>query len=147
MIRRPPRSTLFPYTTLFRSVRRGKAEGAAPTGPAHDLTLRRVRPPEQPRRTLEVAGLEGGADLRGGHRSPLDLEGRDHMGAEAQPRRERLEQRRGPPRAAPEAAGEADHDVARLEPLHEHVPHERLGLHGRDLAREGDDDGRVDARL
>src|SRR5258708_27771609 len=25
MIRRPPRSTLFPYTTLFRSQRRGKA--------------------------------------------------------------------------------------------------------------------------
>src|SRR2546429_4396598 len=24
MIRRPPRSTLFPYTTLFRSVRRGR---------------------------------------------------------------------------------------------------------------------------
>ena len=24
MIRRPPRSTLFPYTTLFRSVRQGK---------------------------------------------------------------------------------------------------------------------------
>src|SRR3712207_8485042 len=33
MIRRPPRSTLFPYTTLFRS---GKAEGAAgfPTAPS-----------------------------------------------------------------------------------------------------------------
>src|SRR5438105_6275801 len=29
MIRRPPRSTLFPYTTLFRSVR-----GAADAGPA-----------------------------------------------------------------------------------------------------------------
>src|SRR5437773_10276043 len=28
MIRRPPRSTLFPYTTLFRSRR--------PTGPGHD---------------------------------------------------------------------------------------------------------------
>src|SRR5256885_8741473 len=28
MIRRPPRSTLFPYTTLFRS-RRGAAQGAA----------------------------------------------------------------------------------------------------------------------
>src|SRR3712207_5389982 len=26
MIRRPPRSTLFPYTTLFRSVQRGEAE-------------------------------------------------------------------------------------------------------------------------
>src|SRR3712207_8757319 len=31
MIRRPPRSTLFPYTTLFRSlrVRRGRPEGRA----------------------------------------------------------------------------------------------------------------------
>src|SRR5256885_14195298 len=29
MIRRPPRSTLFPYTTLFRSGRRGQAEGDA----------------------------------------------------------------------------------------------------------------------
>src|SRR3712207_7463855 len=27
MIRRPPRSTLFPYTTLFRSVRRGELLG------------------------------------------------------------------------------------------------------------------------
>src|SRR5256885_8817053 len=26
MIRRPPRSTLFPYTTLFRSLRAGQAE-------------------------------------------------------------------------------------------------------------------------
>src|SRR3712207_9507425 len=31
MIRRPPRSTLFPYTTLFRSVAHG-----APVGPALD---------------------------------------------------------------------------------------------------------------
>src|SRR3712207_7592821 len=31
MIRRPPRSTLFPYTTLFRSVHRvGQREGARP---------------------------------------------------------------------------------------------------------------------
>jgi F0F1-type ATP synthase membrane subunit b/b' len=28
MIRRPPRSTLFPYTTLFRSVRAAAAEAA-----------------------------------------------------------------------------------------------------------------------
>src|SRR3712207_6926374 len=27
MIRRPPRSTLFPYTTLFRSARRARAPG------------------------------------------------------------------------------------------------------------------------
>src|SRR3712207_8451900 len=37
MIRRPPRSTLFPYTTLFRSVvhgphDRGELMGVAPTG-------------------------------------------------------------------------------------------------------------------
>src|SRR3712207_8593038 len=53
MIRRPPRSTLFPYTTLFRSVdtaeddvvggvvfggQAGEAEGVAPgVGPAHDV--------------------------------------------------------------------------------------------------------------
>src|SRR5437879_10650778 len=29
MIRRPPRSTLFPYTTLFRSRLRGRAAGGA----------------------------------------------------------------------------------------------------------------------
>src|SRR5688572_20099501 len=29
MIRRPPRSTLFPYTTLFRSPRAGQAAGVA----------------------------------------------------------------------------------------------------------------------
>src|SRR5436190_15530511 len=28
MIRRPPRSTLFPYTTLFRSCRRGRGGGS-----------------------------------------------------------------------------------------------------------------------
>src|SRR3712207_8203751 len=35
MIRRPPRSTLFPYTTLFRSGRgthRGEVQGIPPTG-------------------------------------------------------------------------------------------------------------------
>src|SRR3712207_8336721 len=31
MIRRPPRSTLFPYTTLFRSLRRGRVSIAAST--------------------------------------------------------------------------------------------------------------------
>src|SRR5690242_21502584 len=29
MIRRPPRSTLFPYTTLFRSEEQGRVQGAA----------------------------------------------------------------------------------------------------------------------
>src|SRR3712207_7349956 len=41
MIRRPPRSTLFPYTTLFRSARRCRlgddGAGRADAGPARDL--------------------------------------------------------------------------------------------------------------
>src|SRR5258708_18280011 len=32
MIRRPPRSTLFPYTTLFRSAARQREKGPAPQG-------------------------------------------------------------------------------------------------------------------
>src|SRR2546430_4333808 len=41
MIRRPPRSTLFPYTTLFRSVfrrRRVVGEGEGQIGPGRDGT-------------------------------------------------------------------------------------------------------------
>src|SRR3712207_8074510 len=67
MIRRPPRSTLFPYTTLFRS--RGQPGGAA-----------RQQPPPgvQPAVGLEVAqlgavpaqvGREGGEELLQGVRS------------------------------------------------------------------------------
>src|SRR3712207_7912829 len=66
MIRRPPRSTLFPYTTLFRSARpqpRCGAEDAAPgarRGPHEDLRGRdlsaragRDDPPERDRRRSE----------------------------------------------------------------------------------------------
>src|SRR2546429_7369379 len=41
MIRRPPRSTLFPYTTLFRSIPRGMALGVTqqlPEGDRHNYT-------------------------------------------------------------------------------------------------------------
>src|SRR2546429_6415392 len=49
MIRRPPRSTLFPYTTLFRSIRvaplgagRRRDEQSLPHGPALERPLRRL---------------------------------------------------------------------------------------------------------
>src|SRR5688572_31096227 len=42
MIRRPPRSTLFPYTTLFRSSRGG--DRSAPKTQRRIATLRRCRP-------------------------------------------------------------------------------------------------------
>src|SRR5260221_13310015 len=37
MIRRPPRSTLFPYTTLFRSARRSCGAGRLAQGPGTTL--------------------------------------------------------------------------------------------------------------
>src|SRR2546422_5936830 len=48
MIRRPPRSTLFPYTTLFRSAvgrsrrRSGRVPGGAVAGFDHDLVNERA---------------------------------------------------------------------------------------------------------
>src|SRR5687767_15767791 len=48
MIRRPPRSTLFPYTTLFRSrraARRGEVLFAGGTGVGPDLAAGAIRVP------------------------------------------------------------------------------------------------------
>src|SRR3712207_9208580 len=48
MIRRPPRSTLFPYTTLFRSDahrrRHGQGQGRALHGERQELARRGARP-------------------------------------------------------------------------------------------------------
>src|SRR5438445_13655895 len=38
MIRRPPRSTLFPYTTLFRSQRAHRGQPAGPAAPGQDAS-------------------------------------------------------------------------------------------------------------
>src|SRR3712207_6983882 len=43
MIRRPPRSTLFPYTTLFRSARGRARQLVHELDPARELVGRRVR--------------------------------------------------------------------------------------------------------
>src|SRR5689334_24709755 len=47
MIRRPPRSTLFPYTTLFRSPNRASAEAPSDRAPPHrrNDSARNTRPP------------------------------------------------------------------------------------------------------
>src|SRR2546422_6762443 len=39
MIRRPPRSTLFPYTTLFRSLRRAVQLGSVSASRAHGVAI------------------------------------------------------------------------------------------------------------
>src|SRR3712207_6945504 len=64
MIRRPPRSTLFPYTTLFRS------DGVADQGVVGDLEADDV--PER-HRAPEPLGLQGHhADLRAGEHVVAD---------------------------------------------------------------------------
>src|SRR2546422_11562863 len=68
MIRRPPRSTLFPYTTLFRSRNRGAtaADGADPRRGPDLLDARRILPRSSRavRNPWEGAAREG----RGGER-------------------------------------------------------------------------------
>src|SRR3712207_8118204 len=59
MIRRPPRSTLFPYTTLFRSLRAGAGAGAR-------------RPAVRPVRALRVGGGADPSDGRRAHRVRLE---------------------------------------------------------------------------
>src|SRR5256885_10762924 len=49
MIRRPPRSTLFPYTTLFRSRTAGGLR--EPVGRLRPVPLRAVKPPQRVHRT------------------------------------------------------------------------------------------------
>src|SRR3712207_8960708 len=73
MIRRPPRSTLFPYTTLFRS---GVREAIA-----HWASL--YPRPRDVDEVIELAGLEEVADRRartlsGGQRRRLDFRSEEH---------------------------------------------------------------------
>src|SRR3712207_6858131 len=59
MIRRPPRSTLFPYTTLFRSVdlHRWTEEGVVPDPHAADVEHDAVEVEEHPLAELDVRSV------------------------------------------------------------------------------------------
>src|SRR5258705_10075603 len=56
MIRRPPRSTLFPYTTLFRSLSQARVRGADPEEGlgCSSRRLRRARPSGQDRKSTRL---------------------------------------------------------------------------------------------
>src|SRR2546427_3163170 len=54
MIRRPPRSTLFPYTTLFRSIGAGELDGRRRP---HSLVVARID--SEPRAGIEVEADRG----------------------------------------------------------------------------------------
>src|SRR3712207_8487676 len=67
MIRRPPRSTLFPYTTLFRSLRRRGGEGPGGEGGlARCAAQRAVRAGPGPAGGQRAAGRpgEGGREVQ-----------------------------------------------------------------------------------
>src|SRR3989441_4643926 len=64
MIRRPPRSTLFPYTTLFRSPRRASSRGDLPA------VLRAPHRRGAPRAARRRAGRGGGARRPGRPAAP-----------------------------------------------------------------------------
>src|SRR2546429_6728160 len=57
MIRRPPRSTLFPYTTLFRSSGSGRVGGQAAEGAADHLGV--GGGPERRQRGAQEPGVPG----------------------------------------------------------------------------------------
>src|SRR2546425_7515795 len=62
MIRRPPRSTLFPYTTLFRSTGDGGEGGRGKSGP---VLQRRARGGGRARRGRVEAARRGGRRMTG----------------------------------------------------------------------------------
>src|SRR5439155_1153173 len=92
-----------------------------------------------------VAATERRANRRRGHRRAIDHQRLDHVHAETEPPPQVAEQIGVATRATAEPVVEADDDLARGEPVHEDVLHERLRLDGGQLAREVEDDGAVHA--
>src|SRR3712207_7319502 len=68
MIPRPPRSTLFPYTTLFRSVPRGRRHGG-PARPCRQPLARRGGRHHPPHLTFPRAGVRTASCSRNRERS------------------------------------------------------------------------------
>src|SRR5690349_23761477 len=63
MMRRPPRSTLFPYTTLFRSVELRRVEVLAATALAHALDHRETGSAAVERSEEHTSELQSRRDL------------------------------------------------------------------------------------
>src|SRR3712207_9276368 len=82
MIRRPPRSTLFPYTTLFRSLRRAWSAAAAAGGAAAGGHARDGRTPQRAGRDRHPGVRE-----QEGHHPPRPLRPATlgHLGTAAAP--------------------------------------------------------------
>src|SRR2546429_3805977 len=76
MIRRPPRSTLFPYTTLFRSI---NGAGAALHGPEDEAGKRMTsRRSKEGKRRLAIGERETARELRSEEHTS-ELQSRLHL--------------------------------------------------------------------
>src|SRR2546426_1917830 len=73
MIRRPPRSTLFPYTTLFRSRQRDDAPGAAARGSLRVAGGRDGIHPDGPEGCLQRGGSRRSEEHTSELQSPCNL--------------------------------------------------------------------------
>src|SRR3712207_7883770 len=72
MIRRPPRSTLFPYTTLFRSARRAINALTSPADDPFPVVLQRIADDMAHRYDVKVvADLDPDAHVEADHRDAL----------------------------------------------------------------------------
>src|SRR5215211_2863537 len=97
MIRRPPRSTLFPYTTLFRSRYPGRRSSHS-RAPVDRCRLRRADAGEEDRRASlrqPTRFWQDGVDGRAAPRSRLAELADPAVGAGALPKRDSERDRRG----------------------------------------------------
>src|SRR3712207_8027406 len=77
MIRRPPRSTLFPYTTLFRSVEEEGIDDVVEGAPAIPLQIARRHAPVPIERGCQRLATDRGGGLQvGGHKLGVGHEAR-----------------------------------------------------------------------
>src|SRR2546430_8766155 len=97
MIRRPPRSTLFPYTTLFRSVGVGiNVRNAVPAAVASRAIALAERLPEVRRKPLRERSEEHTSELQSQSNLVCRL---------------LLEKKQTPPRSQPTARRETEHTL------------------------------------
>src|SRR2546430_7277084 len=96
MIRRPPRSTLFPYTTLFRSVPKVQDAGAGARGAVLPSGLKRERG-QQERSEEHTSELQSQSNLV----CRLLLEKKQQQGSPATCLRRNLTRTRAPSRHGP----------------------------------------------
>src|SRR3712207_8094354 len=88
MIRRPPRSTLFPYTTLFRSIGNGRTKAAAtshsndmntPTAPDCSVPLSLAIEPRPETRTVWKNMTAPSSRLRRSEEHTSELQSRQYL--------------------------------------------------------------------